>query len=198
MVPMAPRYYTAFLRKGLGPDAILIANVRTPSVSDPSLNGVTIEFEHCAGDESPHQPRRTHAAGADTRNSASFKGGSGPVDSPGVTGGSGGAGSTAPEQQHLPGDNRNGSGGGSGSGSGNSSALAAACRELLVGQHAVSGLVHGLPPVFGLWLTHSEVVPAATQCRQMAAIQREFGWVGVGDDITDCTRETGPASCVRC
>jgi hypothetical protein len=56
----------------------------------------------------------------------------------------------------------------------------------------------GLPAVFGLWLTHSEVLPAAAQCAQLAAIQRELPWVREGDDITDCSREGGPDTCVRC
>ena len=30
------------------------ANVNTPALADPSLNGVTVEFEHCAGDQNPH------------------------------------------------------------------------------------------------------------------------------------------------
>lgn len=38
----------------LGDEAILIANVPAPSVADPALNGITVEFEHCKGDESPH------------------------------------------------------------------------------------------------------------------------------------------------
>ena len=41
-------YYTAKLRLALGQGKIIIANVPSPSVADPSLNGVTIEFEHCA------------------------------------------------------------------------------------------------------------------------------------------------------
>ena len=38
----------------MGEDGILIANAPAPSVADPSLNGITIEFEHCAGDQKPH------------------------------------------------------------------------------------------------------------------------------------------------
>ena len=38
----------------LGDEAILIANVPAPSVADLALNGITVEFEHCKGDESPH------------------------------------------------------------------------------------------------------------------------------------------------
>ena len=43
-------YYTASLRRALGPHKTLMANVLTanePAVSDASLNGVAIEFEHC-------------------------------------------------------------------------------------------------------------------------------------------------------
>ena len=47
-------YYTAKLREMLGDEAILIANVPAPSVADPALNGITVEFEHCKGDQSPH------------------------------------------------------------------------------------------------------------------------------------------------
>ena len=76
-------------------------------------------------------------------------------------------------------------------------ALSAVCRQTFLGQKALTDLA-GLPGVFGLWLTHSEVVAAKEQCAQLASVRREFGWIREGDDITDCTRETGPASCVHC
>ena len=44
-------YYTAKLRKAMGQAKVLIANAPAPSVADPALNGITIEFEHCAGDQ---------------------------------------------------------------------------------------------------------------------------------------------------
>ena len=136
-------YYTAKLRQALdvwGPK-LLIANAPAPSVADPALNGITIEFEHCAGDQSPHTDAL--AAGADAQS------------------------------------------------------LNDVCRETLLGQRAQTDLA-GLEPVFGLWLTHSEVLPAPTQCAELRAVQAALPWVREGDDITDCTRETGPASCVRC
>ena len=134
-------YYTARLRQALGDDKLILANVPVPALSDPSLDGVTIEFEHCKGDEAPHL-------------------------------GSGSSGS----------------------------ALSAACAQTPLAQKAVTEQRgRRTPPVLALWLTHSEVVPAVEQCEQLRAVQRELGdWVREGDDITDCTRETGPASCVRC
>ena len=47
-------YYSRELRTMLGPERLLIANVNSPHAADPSLDGVTVEFEHCAGDQSPH------------------------------------------------------------------------------------------------------------------------------------------------
>jgi len=79
----------------------------------------------------------------------------------------------------------------------NTSALAPACQEALEGQHqATMGAGH--VGAFAMWLTHSEVVPAHQQCADMANIQRQLPWIQRGDDITDCTRETGHVSCVRC
>ena len=77
------------------------------------------------------------------------------------------------------------------------SSLNAVCRQTFLGQKAQTDLA-GLEPVFGLWLTHSEVMPAKQQCAELFAIQHELSWVRQGDDVTDCTRETGPASCVHC
>lgn len=125
-------YLTSGLRQALGPDRLFLANVNVPTTADPSLNGITVEFEHCR---------------------------------------------PAPGQ--------------------NVSVLSSACREALRGQHEMTNRA-GLRPVSAMWLTHSEVVPAAQQCREMADVQRLFPWVGRGDDITDCTREGGPASCVHC
>lgn len=42
------------------------------------------------------------------------------------------------------------------------------------------------------------MVPAAQQCAQLAAAQAELPWVRAGEDITDCTRESGGKYCVRC
>ena len=47
-------YYTAQLRQALGNDKLIIANVPVPAVSDPEIDGISIEFEHCKGDEAPH------------------------------------------------------------------------------------------------------------------------------------------------
>ena len=58
-------YYTAKLRKAMGPAKILIANAPAPSVADPSLNGITIEFEHCAGDQRPHQDAAESSSAGD-------------------------------------------------------------------------------------------------------------------------------------
>lgn len=135
-------YYTAKLRAAMGTSKILIANAPAPSVADPALNGITIEFEHCAGDQRPHQDAMDHSTA-------------------GVF------------------------------------SLNAVCRRTLLGQKAQTDLA-GLQPVFGLWLTHSEVMPAKQQCAELATVQQELAWVRQGDDITDCTRETGPASCVHC
>jgi hypothetical protein len=135
-------YYTAKLRAAMGPSKILIANAPAPSVADPALNGITIEFEHCAGDQSPHRDATEYLAADDF-------------------------------------------------------SLNAVCRMTLLGQKAQTDLA-GLEPIFALWLTHSEVMPAKQQCAELASIQQKFHWVREGDDITDCTRETGPASCVHC
>lgn len=135
-------YYTAKLREAMGPSKILIANAPAPSVADPALNGITIEFEHCAGDQNPHQEAEEHIGAGDI-------------------------------------------------------SLNAVCRNTLLGQKAQTDLA-GLEPIFALWLTHSEVMPAKQQCAELASIQQDFHWVREGDDITDCTRETGPASCVHC
>ena len=58
-------YYTAKLRKAMGPAKILIANAPAPSVADPSLNGITIEFEHCAGDQRPHHDAAESSSAGD-------------------------------------------------------------------------------------------------------------------------------------
>lgn len=90
--------------------------------------------------------------------------------------------------------------------------LSAACRQTLLGQRTLSELSSNAASAsasnatekakaslyFSLWLTHSEVVPAKEQCAQLANVRRELPWVREGDDITDCSREGGPASCVRC
>lgn len=157
-----PRYYTARLRAALGTAKLIIANVPAPSVADPSLNGITIEFEHCAGDESPHAALRAGTAGpaavVDAEDVAAFR-------------------RAAARARSF--------------------SLNAACTQTLLGQKALSDL-SGRESVFALWLTHSEVVPAALQCAELAGVQGALPWVREGDDITDCTRETGPASCVRC
>jgi hypothetical protein len=36
------------------------------------------------------------------------------------------------------------------------------------------------------------------QCDELHEVQRILPWIQEGDDITDCTRESGAASCVRC
>jgi hypothetical protein len=41
-------------RRSFAHSAIIIANVNAPSLADPALNGITVEFEHCKGDQSPH------------------------------------------------------------------------------------------------------------------------------------------------
>ena len=165
-----PRYYTARLRAALGTAKLIIANVPAPSVADPSLNGITIEFEHCAGDESPHAALRAGAAGA------------------GVGGTAGPA--AIVDAEDVPAFRR-------AAARARSFSLNAACTQTLLGQKALSDL-SGRESVFALWLTHSEVVPAALQCAELAGVQGALPWVREGDDITDCTRETGPASCVRC
>eukprot|EP00040_Diaphanoeca_grandis_P039774 m.260109 g.260109 ORF g.260109 m.260109 type:complete len:417 (+) comp39228_c0_seq1:100-1350(+) len=156
-------YYTASLRKAVGPKGILIANANTPAMADPSLNGITVEFEHCAGDQDPHvanlnpnegdNDTATKVVGT-TRTSAS----SGPPPPP---------------------------------------TLNDVCLQTFLGQKALTDM-SGLQPVFALWLTHSEVVPAKTQCAELAQIRAQLPWIREGDDITDCTRETGAASCVHC
>ena len=73
-----------------------------------------------------------------------------------------------------------------------------ACSAPPLPLHTALTDLSGLPNVFALWLTHSEVVPAEVQCQQLHQAQHELPWLQEGDDITDCTRETGPASCVRC
>lgn len=139
-------YYTAKLRLALGNDKIVIANVPIPAYPDPNLNGITVEFEHCRGDQNPHDAA---------------------VDGLSV---------------------------------GTSLTLSYACEQTLLGQHALTSMQSALqlPSIFALWLTHSEVIPAQMQCQELAAIQHKFAWIREGDDITDCTREGGPASCVHC
>jgi len=143
-------YYTAKLRQMLGERALLIANVNAPALADASLSGVTVEFEHCKSDQSPHQQA-------------------------GVAAGAGKAGAA-------------------------SRSLSDVCEQMLRGQHAMSTLGNrsSKSVILALWLTHSEVVSAAVQCAQLAKAMREHAWLCEGDDITDCTRETGAASCVRC
>jgi hypothetical protein len=143
-------YYTASLRKVLPPQSIIIANAGAGFISDPSLNGITVEFEHCAGDQNPHATAGA-AAGA--------------AAAPG-----------AAELQPTLND---------------------VCRQTFLGQRALTD-TSGLSPVFGLWLTHSEVLSAPQQCAELASIRSELPWIREGDDITDCTREGGPASCVHC
>ena len=138
-------YYVAQLRHLLGDRVTLIANVPVPAVSDPNLDGVTVEFEHCRGDQKPHRAARGYEAAA----------------------------------------------------------LRPECVQTLLAQKALSEASgRATKPVLALWLTHSEVVPATEQCEQLRAAQAGAGglgpWVREGDDVTDCTRETGAASCVRC
>ena len=136
-------YYTLSLRKALGPKAIMIANAPSPALSDMALNGITIEFEHCAGDERPLLRQLQQQASATT------------------------------------------------------TGLNDVCRQTLLGQKAMTDIA-GLEPVFGLWLTHSEIVPAPLQCAELARIRSEWDWVREGDDETDCSEERGPSSCVHC
>lgn len=155
-------YYTAKLRAALGPEKIIIANAAMPATADPALNGVTVEFEHCAGDENPHLRR---------------------------SGGGGGGGVDWHSQrlQAVTGGVRSRGG----------FALNDVCTQAFEGQKALTDMA-GLPNVFALWLTHSEVVPAEQQCAELARVQKLLPWIREGDDVTDCTREGGPASCVRC
>ena len=43
----------------------------------------------------------------------------------------------------------------------------------------------GLPPVALYWLTHSELVPPATQCKEGRAIRAKYAWVLEGNDWYD-------------
>eukprot|EP00041_Stephanoeca_diplocostata_P011015 m.177753 g.177753 ORF g.177753 m.177753 type:complete len:405 (+) comp18380_c0_seq3:414-1628(+) len=140
-------YYTAQLRQALGTDKIIIANVPAPATPDPNLNGITVEFEHCRGDENPHETTEHDTFIAD----------------------------------NVP-------------------ALSYVCEQTLLGQQALTSLQTDLrhQSIFALWLTHSEVIPAQVQCQELAAIRQQFPWIREGDDITDCTREGGPATCVHC
>ena len=135
--------YTAKLRVALGPEALLVANAPAPAVADPSLNGITIEFEHCAGDQRPHTERTTVG------------------------------------------------------GIGDPPRLNEVCRQTLLGQKTLTDM-GGHIPVFGLWLTHSEIISADKQCAEMDAVRRVLPWVREGDDLRDCTEERGAASCVHC
>ena len=176
--------YTALLRKGLGDQKIIIANVPAPSVADPSLNGVTIEFEHCAGDQAPHTREASAERRARRIRTEAVATWQGAADhSAGA-----GAGAAIPVGHPLQ---------HSFVGAEQAFKLNDICTATLLGQKALSDLA-GRPSVFALWLTHSEVVPAAAQCAELAAVQQALPWILEGDDITDCSREGGPASCVRC
>lgn len=137
--------YTAKLRVALGPEALLVANAPAPAVADPSLNGITIEFEHCSGDQRPHDTTEGTTVG------------------------------------DVVGPPR----------------LNEVCRQTLLGQKMLTDM-GGHTPVFGLWLTHSEIISADMQCEEMDAVRRVLPWVREGDDLRDCTEERGPASCVYC
>jgi hypothetical protein len=50
--------------------SILIANAGPGLVSDPSLNGISIEFEHCSGDQNPHRASDSEPATSQARLSA--------------------------------------------------------------------------------------------------------------------------------
>eukprot|EP01006_Ploeotia_vitrea_P048368 TRINITY_DN67227_c8_g3_i1.p1 TRINITY_DN67227_c8_g3~~TRINITY_DN67227_c8_g3_i1.p1 ORF type:complete len:331 (+),score=5.68 TRINITY_DN67227_c8_g3_i1:30-1022(+) len=68
------------------------------------------------------------------------------------------------------------------------------CIKTLREQRAAG---HQWPPVFALWLTHSNVVPAPTQCSELVQAQKQLPFhVMLGEDIRDCTREHIP--CVWC
>eukprot|EP01048_Picozoa_sp_COSAG05_P008888 COSAG05_NODE_700_length_7863_cov_8.211618_2_plen_287_part_00 len=147
--------YTASLRRALGRDALLVANAPAPAVSDPSLNGITIEFEHCAGDQRPYLT----ASGLQAQDLGAR---------------------SEPGMKLTP-----------------VVALNDVCRQTLLGQKALTDM-SGLPPVFGLWLTHSEVMAAATQCTVLSQARSKWPWLREGDDMTDCSEEKGPTSCVHC
>ena len=58
------------------------------------------------------------------------------------------------------------------------------CADALVAQRAAA-LAAGHEPVSILWLTHSETIPAAQQCKTVAGLQAQYPWVQAGTDFFD-------------
>ena len=61
---------------------------------------------------------------------------------------------------------------------------AAKCSNALNGQH-VATTAANRTPLSVLWLTHSEAMSAAEQCKQVAALQLQYPWVQAGTDFFD-------------
>jgi hypothetical protein len=110
--------FVAMMRSKLGSSAIMLAN-SAGSLSDPSLNGLTIEMEACRG-------------------------------------GGGGA----------------------------------KCANALNSQKMVTALSSEKDPVSVLWLTHSNSIPVAEQCKLLRVLQKEYPWVQAGTDYFDGSHVT--------
>lgn len=59
-----------------------------------------------------------------------------------------------------------------------------ACSDALDAQRAATASV-GTTPISVLWMTHSEAMPAAEQCKIVAQLQLQYPWVQAGTDFFD-------------
>ena len=57
-------------------------------------------------------------------------------------------------------------------------------------QKSVTDAVGAVEPLSVLWLTHSEIIPVAEQCKLLAELQAEYPWVQAGTDFFDGSHVT--------
>jgi hypothetical protein len=67
------------------------------------------------------------------------------------------------------------------------------CADALEGQRAATEAA-GRTPLSVLWMTHSEAMPVATQCDDVAKLQAKYSWVQAGTDFFDGSHITCPKS----
>ena len=64
------------------------------------------------------------------------------------------------------------------------------CASALKSQKSVTNAVGAVEPLSVLWLTHSDSIPVAEQCKLLAELQAEYPWVQAGTDFFDGSHVT--------